>query len=190
MSWVEKKKWNWGWTVQFHLSFCAAQGKLRDTGIHIAGGVMLYQALMEKERAVDIWSGWWMFEVLVFMGWEGVMSRAIVLKMWSMNIEVQVSFSIMVSSGYLPSSGIDGSYGSSIPFFFFFLRNLHVAVVQSLSSVWLFATHMDCSPPGFPVLHYLQSLLKFMSIESVMLPKYLILSILFSILAVSIYSHL
>ena len=28
---------------------------------------------------------------------------------------------------------------------------------------------MDCSMPGFPVLHYLPDLLKFMSIESVML---------------------
>ena len=34
---------------------------------------------------------------------------------------------------------------------------------------------MDCSTPGFPVLHHLQSLLKLMSIESVMLPSHLIL---------------
>ena len=35
---------------------------------------------------------------------------------------------------------------------------------------------MDCSTPGFPVLHYLPwSLLKFMPIESVMLSNYLIL---------------
>ena len=33
---------------------------------------------------------------------------------------------------------------------------------------------MDGSTPGFPVLHHLQSLLKFMSIESVMLPNHLI----------------
>ena len=37
------------------------------------------------------------------------------------NIRVHVSFSIMVSSGYIPSSGIAGSYGSFIPSF---LRNL------------------------------------------------------------------
>ena len=35
---------------------------------------------------------------------------------------------------------------------------------------------MDCSTPGFPVLHYLQSLLKFMSMESVMPSNHLILS--------------
>ena len=34
------------------------------------------------------------------------------------NIRVHVSFSIMVSSGYIPSSGIAGSYGSFIPSFF------------------------------------------------------------------------
>ena len=34
---------------------------------------------------------------------------------------------------------------------------------------------MDCNTPGFPVLHYLQSLLKLMFIESVMLSNNLIL---------------
>ena len=34
---------------------------------------------------------------------------------------------------------------------------------------------MDCSTPGSPVLHYLLSLLKFMSIESMMLSNHLIL---------------
>ena len=34
---------------------------------------------------------------------------------------------------------------------------------------------MECNMPGFPVLHYLQDLLKFMSIESVMLSNQLIL---------------
>ena len=34
---------------------------------------------------------------------------------------------------------------------------------------------MDCSMPGFPVLHYSQSLLKFMSIESIMLSNHFIL---------------
>ena len=39
-----------------------------------------------------------------------------------MSIEIHVSFSIMVFSGYMPSSGIAGSYGS---FIFSFLGNLH-----------------------------------------------------------------
>ena len=35
----------------------------------------------------------------------------------AMNIGEHVSFPIMVSSGYMPSSGIAGSYGSFIPSF-------------------------------------------------------------------------
>ena len=33
-----------------------------------------------------------------------------------------------------------------------------VVVVQSLSCVWLFCNPMDCSTPGFPVLHHLPEL--------------------------------
>ena len=40
----------------------------------------------------------------------------------AMNIGVHVYFSVMVSSGYMPSRGITGLYGSFIPRF---LRNLH-----------------------------------------------------------------
>ena len=40
----------------------------------------------------------------------------------AMNIELHVSFSILVSSGYMPRSGIVGSYGGFTPSF---LRNLH-----------------------------------------------------------------
>ena len=39
----------------------------------------------------------------------------------AVNIEVCVSFSVMIFSGYMPSSGIVGSFGSFIPSF---LRNL------------------------------------------------------------------
>ena len=40
----------------------------------------------------------------------------------AMNNGIQVSFSTLVSSGYMPKSGLAGSYGSVIPSF---LRNLH-----------------------------------------------------------------
>ena len=56
------------------------------------------------------------------------------------------------------------------------LTSLALVVVSLLlSCIWLFATPMDFSTPGFPVLPYLRNLLKFISIESVMLCKHLIL---------------
>ena len=49
-----------------------------------------------------------------------------------------------------------------------------IVVVQLLSCVQL-CDPRDCSMPSFPVLRYSQSLLKFMSIESVMVSNHLIL---------------
>ena len=40
----------------------------------------------------------------------------------AMNTGINMSFSILVSSGYMPRSGIAGSYGGFIPSFF---RNLY-----------------------------------------------------------------
>ena len=56
---------------------------------------------------------------------------------------------------------------------------LHFVVVQSLSRVWL-CNPMNCSMPGFLVLHFFLSLLKLMSIESVMPSNHLILVTPFS----------
>ena len=51
---------------------------------------------------------------------------------------------------------------------------LFLVAIQSLSCVWL-SYSMDCSMPGFPVLSISWTLLKFMSIKSVMLSNQLIL---------------
>ena len=58
-----------------------------------------------------------------------------------------MSFRIVVFSGYMPSSGIARSYGSSV---FSFLRNLVLFSIMSVS-VYILAN----SAGGFPFLHVL-----------------------------------
>ena len=70
----------------------------------------------------------------------------------AMNIRVHVSFSVMVFSGYIPSSRISESYGSFIPNF---LRTLHTVLHSGSINLH---SHQQCRRVTvYP--HYLQHLL-------------------------------
>ena len=61
----------------------------------------------------------------------------------------------------------------------FALNSRMICCCAVTKSCLILCDHRHCSMRGFPGLHYIQELLRFMSIESVMLPNYLILCRLF-----------
>ena len=70
----------------------------------------------------------------------------------AMNNGIHVSFSNLVSSGYMPRSGIAGSYGGVIPSF---LRNLHIIFHSGCINLH---SHHQCKSIAFSP-HSLQQLL-------------------------------
>ena len=68
----------------------------------------------------------------------------------AMNNGIHVSLSILVSSGYVPRSGIAGSYGGFIPSF---LRNRLIVFHSGYTNL-----HSHHSARGFPFLHTLSSI--------------------------------
>ena len=75
-----------------------------------------------------------------------------IVKSAAVNTGVHVSFSVLISSGYMPRSGIAGSYGGFIPSF---LRSL--SIPSSVVAVLVYIPTSNAKL--FPFLHTLSSII-------------------------------
>ena len=104
----------------------------------------------------------------------------------AVNVGVRVSLSVLVSSGYMPSSGIAGLYGISI---LSFSRSLHTILRSGCTSLHF---HQQCKRvPFFP--HPFQHLLFIEFLMAAVLTivrRYLIVVLICSSLIISGVEHL
>ena len=94
-----------------------------------------------------------------------------------MNIGVHVSLSVLVSSVCMPSSGITGSYGSSISSF---LRSLHTVLHSGCTSLH---SHQECNRVPFSPHPWITAILTGMK-------RYLIVALICISLIMSDVEHL
>ena len=86
-------------------------------------------------------------------GYRGCFHVLAIVNSAAVNTGIHVSFSILISSGYMPSSGIAGSYSRFIPSF---LRDFHTALHNGCISLH---SHQQCKRVSFSPHHFQHLLL-------------------------------